>query len=246
MKAPRGPVDRSRPSGTGQRSAADSPSRGLGDAGEVLGADHPLARTIDALASVDRQALAVAGILLASVIAGVEHAQWAPAMALAAAAVLGVLLVAAAGLSHREHDLVLALIIDGHEELPITAVQAERERLMSPRIQACLLATLTALRENRCRYHPPTLTGLLVSCNPRVLAAAGEELREVIDRLSDEQPSAQGAAAVQRLLTNPRSALYGQDPERLRHQARRITHLLATLPDATMSPTHAGRAARIP
>jgi hypothetical protein len=108
--------------GTAARASGAAPR----SASAVLGSDHPLARATDALDSVVRQSLAVAAVLVGSIIDLLAGRTWAATLSASAAIVLVGLTVIATACKQRQRDRALALILEGRENVPVAAVQRQR------------------------------------------------------------------------------------------------------------------------
>ena len=188
----------------------------------VLGADHPLTRAVHALESLGRQALAVAAILLGSIAGIIGGVAWATPSAVSAVIVLLGLGVAAAALTQRRRDHALGLILAGRDEIPITAVQKERQRLSSTRTQRQLANAIDHMVAYALK--PPTLCtrGARPLYTITVVASVADDLQRISQPLRVGRASVRGVALAERLLTDGGSPLYGNEAAVLRDELQRI------------------------
>ena len=219
------------PSSTPRRGARTRLERsGVGELGrpsvaELLGPAHPVARVTGAVAVVERQALAVGIVLVASVVAAAAGRP-AIAVSVGAAVVLVVLVVVVATLLDQRRRRAGDLIAEGHWALPLRAVERERRRLVDPRARARLAKSFERVIEEtlgarRVGFGPPMVC-------PWVAAPVEAELRVVAELLRDACPGLRGVALAQRLLTDGDSALYGQCVAALREELGRVRFLLCS------------------
>lgn len=207
---------------------------GSGDAGrprlacrpadEVLGAEHPLSRTVSALQAVTRHMLTVGALLSVGAVASAAGATWGQPLTAAAGAVLLTLAAAAGVLVASQGDHARALIEHGDENLPIPAVRHERERLLDDDRRADLAGLIDRIVREGTEFSAPGPIRPLY--DPRSIAATADDLREVAELLRSRPRSARGVAAAQRLLINGASPLYGGDARALRTELQRIRFLL--------------------
>jgi hypothetical protein len=190
----------------------------------LLGPEHPLARA-DARMRTLRTQLAVTVLLglsslLASLLAG------SPALHLAAGAgalsvvLFGAVLMARASLRER----ALELIASGREELPLPAVENERNRLSDHVYRRRLARTLDAII---AEPHPRDWWFPMFADREAVHGARAE-LTEIA-RLLRELPNvrARGVALVTRLVRDgATSPLYQGPAPQLREELGRIRHVL--------------------
>ena len=87
-------------------------------ASAVLGASHPLVRTIEAISAVASQSLVVAAALAAGLAAAASGAVWGIPVAGSAAVVLVFLALAAGMLLQRRREEIVDLIAAGDGERP--------------------------------------------------------------------------------------------------------------------------------
>jgi hypothetical protein len=126
-------------------------------ASAVFGPDHSLTRAVDGLESVGRQSRVVAAVLVGSVIDVIQGVAWAAAAALSAVIVLFGLAIVAGVFAQRRRDRALDLIIEGHETVPVAAVQRARERLHAARAQRRLARAIDGMVDQA--LNPPTICG---------------------------------------------------------------------------------------
>ena len=126
-----------RPPGIAAR-AGGAPPR---SASAVLGSDHPLARATEALDSVVRQSLAVAAVLVGSIIDLLAGRRGLPPWPPAPPSSWSGLTAIAAACRQTQRDRALALILEGRESVPVAAVQRQRRRLLDPRTRTTLART---------------------------------------------------------------------------------------------------------
>ena len=140
--------------------------------------------------------------------------------ALALEAVLGCRLVLTL---ETRRALCLELIAEGHERLPLVAVESERERLSDRRHQARLAQSVARLA------HPDPLDGPPFTARPpidrRIVSEIAGQLDEIVDRLRTQQVAPPAVALVEQLISSPTSPLYGSDAERLRRELGRVRYL---------------------
>jgi hypothetical protein len=193
---------------------------------ELLGAAHPLVRVSRRVATVERQALAAAAVLAASV--GVGDHVLASAVRVSAAGVLLVLLVVVAALTDERRRLALDLIVEGLDCLPVRAVARERHRLSGARTQVRLAKSFERVLEEGLGLGPRRLAPApLPMVRSSVAAAVLAELAAVTACLRSG-PGLRGVALVERLLTDGESPLYGEDATALRAELRRARFLLGS------------------
>jgi hypothetical protein len=183
-----------------------------------------MARVMDAIAVVERQAFAVASVLLASALAAGEAAV-AQAVTVGASVVLLVLAAVAATLLDQRRRLAVDLIAEGRGGLPLRAVERERHRLADLRTRARLGNSFErvigeALAPRRLAPDP------LPMVRPWVAAAVAAELSCVAALLRGTSPGLRGVALAQLLLTDGGSPLYGNDVVALREELGRVRFLL--------------------
>ncbi len=114
---------------------------------DLLGAGHPLVHVTDDIRVMAEQSIVVATMLaagLSAVLAGVSEAGAVVVAALLVQVAVTWRLVLRAS---ARRDLVLDLIVDGREDLPLRSVARERRRLLDRRHRVLLARALDALRE---------------------------------------------------------------------------------------------------
>jgi hypothetical protein len=192
----------------------------------LLGASHPLVRTIERLAVVASQSLTVATLLVAGLVAARSGAAWGMPVAASAAFVLLVLAIAAALLLQQRREEVVALIAGGEGGTPLGVVERERERLLSRRTRTALARSLDALVDEAA--NPPAIPARPLF-DPTVVAQAAPELREVAVLLRGEVEDARAVALVWRLICDGAiSPLHCRDADELRVELARIRFVLRT------------------
>ena len=191
---------------------------------DLLGAGHPLVHAIDDMRVRGEQSVVVATMVAASlsaVLAGVSEARAAVVAALVAQIAVTWRLVLRAS---ARRDIVLDLIVDGREALPLRSVARERRRLLDRRHRVLLARALDALREEAAI--PLVRRSSLPLYSRRVVAAVAPELEETAQALRRTDASVRGIALSERLLSGHDSPLYGDDADRLREELRRVRFLL--------------------
>lgn len=190
----------------------------------LLGPDHPLARA-ESLLRLLRGQLAVTVLLgVACVPGSAVLGSAALHLAIGAAALslvlLGAVLLARASLRER----ALELIASGREELPLPAVESERDRLSDRGYRRRLASTLDVINAEpapRDWWSP-------IVADREAVHGARAELAEIA-RLLRELPNvrARGVALVTRLVRDgATSPLYQGPAPRLREELGRIRHAL--------------------
>ena len=199
----------------------------LSSASAFLGSDHPLTRTLEALATVLKQSLVVA-LLLSGAIAGlVAGERWALQAVIAAALVQAAFACAALLLGQDMRALVLDLIIEGRGDLPLPALARQRKRLLQPGTLTALAARIEQVLTDALT--PPRLTALTSAAAPiavREVASLEAELRAIAVALGGRPTDPRGVALVERLLRDGRSGVYGGDASTLREEVNRALFLL--------------------
>ena len=194
--------------------------------GAGLRSDHPLLRATEAVRYTGRQWVDVAAILAGSVIARIEGREWAGPLAFSAASVLLILTVLVAAYKQRERDCAIELVLEGHERVPIVAVQRQRRRLLSEQTRNGLAGNLEDLiRQSGSRS---TLQKRVTPLpfEPTVVRLAADDLGDLIALLRTESVSARGVARAERLVERAVSPLYGQDVGALCEELCRVRDLM--------------------
>jgi hypothetical protein len=168
----------------------------------------------------------VAAVLVGSVIDVIQGVAWAAAAALSAVIVLFGLAIVAGVFAQRRRDRALDLIIEGHEAVPVAAVQRERERLHAPRTQRRLARTIDGMVDQA--LNPPTICGR--GARPlfevAVVALVAEDLRAISRRLRAQRASVRGVALTERLVSDGTSPLYRDQADARRGELRRVHDLM--------------------
>jgi hypothetical protein len=190
----------------------------------LLGPEHPLARA-DSRLRLLRAQLAVTAIL-GIVCLAASRVLGAPALHLAigAAALAGVLLGAVLMARASLRERALELIANGREELPLPAVESERNRLSDRRYRRRLARTLDVISAEP----QPREWWFPIAADREAVHGARVELAEIA-RLLRDLPSvrARGVALVTRLIRDgATSPLYQGPAPRLREELGRIRHVL--------------------
>jgi hypothetical protein len=183
---------------------------------------HPLARAIDARHTVAKQITSVAAILMGSGIAWLEGRHWARPVAVAAAVTISILIPAAACLRERMRDAAIDVILEGHEQLPISAVQRQRSRLRSARTRRGLARSFREIVEEASQPRKLQMRGARPLYHLPVVARVSTELVELVRLLETTSVSTIGAARVERLITDAMSPLYGSSSAELAAELHRI------------------------
>lgn len=201
-----------------------SRTRPASDALEVvlLGSDHPLVQVSDLLQSINRQCFVVATILLGATVAVIERQDWAWMLILGAGFVLSIDALLAVGFRQCKRDHAIDLILNGYQNIPIAAIQDQRQRLLSERTRKSLARVLMRTVEEVSERPRWKTRGTMALYHPKTIADAIDELLAVASALQTDDLSAQGIARAERLLTNGTSPFYGHDQIALRAELRRI------------------------
>lgn len=215
---------RSHPMSTNQQRAGAS---------RVLGPDHPFVRVAAQRSVASEQCLAVSVVLAIGVYGLIHDLSIGAPLTVAAATVLGTLIVRVGALLVSSNRRALDLIAEGRGQLPVKAVMRARRRLLDPAERERLARTLDVIRAEVER--PP---GACHSVRPLysvpVVRAVSSELGEVA-RLVREEGRLRGLAGAEQLVTDGRSPLYGEVEVALRQELGRIRFLLACW-DADRAP----------
>jgi hypothetical protein len=188
----------------------------------ILGPDHPLVQASDLLHSISRQSVVVAGALLGSTVAYLAGQRWAWTLMLGAGIVLAILTLLAAGLQQCRRDRAIDLILKGCQNMPIAAIQCQRQRLLSRRTRTRLARNI---RQTVKEVSKPAWQAREVALFHRqTVANATDDLLAVANALEADHVSAQGAARAERLISDGTSPFYGQDVIALRAELHRIHH----------------------
>ena len=197
---------------------------GHATARDLLGAEHPLARTEARVRTLLQQSTAV---LTFAALAGfawlIEPGGPYPSLLAAAAVVQAALAVALVLAVHAERDAVLRLIAEGRGGLPLATVARVRHTLLRPQRRERLGRSVEKLRGEVAR----PLRGPLPLYSRAVIQSVDGELARVVRLLRAPTVSADGVAMAVLLLSSDSSPLYGDDAERLRDELGRLTFILA-------------------
>jgi hypothetical protein len=194
----------------------------------ALGRDHPLVQATDTLALAIRQWCVVASIVIGGGIASLEGRAWAEPLTIAGAVVLVLLSTLVIGARGRRRDRAIDLILDGHDELPITAVRRERTRLASARTRAALARRFEDMLELTAHPHRARTWATRPLYHLRVVVRATPELLEIVRLLRTQPVSVRGVASAERVIADADSPLYGWDHRALRAKLSRVADLLAS------------------
>lgn len=190
----------------------------------LLGPEHPLARADSRLRTLRAQ-LAVTVVLgLSSLAASLVLGPTALHLAMGAAALSVVLLGGVLLARSSLRDRALELIANGREELPLPAVESERNRLSDRAYRRRLARTLDVLAADP----GPHEWWSPIAANRDAVHGSHAELTEIA-RLLRELPNvrARGVALVTRLVRDgATSPLYQGPAPRLREELGRIRHVL--------------------
>jgi hypothetical protein len=141
--------------------------------------------------------------------------------------VLAILTVMLVSLRQRRRDLAVDLILQGRDNVPISAVRHECERLTSGRTRHALARAFEGITDDATR--PPTLQprGSRPLYHRAVVAPASPELQAIVRLLKMNAGSVSGVARAERVITGAASPLYGWDPGALRDELGRVIELLS-------------------
>jgi hypothetical protein len=190
----------------------------------LLGPEHPLSRADSRLGMLRGQFAVTVALGLASVAGSLVLGSPAVHLAMGAAAVAVVLLVAVLLARGSLRERALELIVSGREELPLPAVESERDRLSDRGYRRRLARTLEVLSADP---DPREWWSPMVA-DREAVHDAHAELAEIA-RLLRELPNvrARGVALVTRLVRDgATSPLYQGPAPRLREELGRIRHVL--------------------
>jgi hypothetical protein len=190
----------------------------------MLGDDHPLARaeSQERLLRAQFAVTVLFGFLAAALVPVLGRASLR--LSIGASVVAGAFAFAAFLARVRLRDRAFDLIASGREDLPVPAVECERERLRERRYRRQIARTLdviTRQQQSRDWWSP-------LYANQEAVHASQGELREIA-RLLRELPTVRacGVALVTRLIRDgATSPLYQGPALRLREELGRIRHVL--------------------
>jgi hypothetical protein len=191
----------------------------------LLGRDDPLVEALDRQAVAVVQLIVATAMLVGSLAGVVTGAHGAIPLALASAVVSIGFGCRAAIRASECRERACDLLIRGRGDLALAVVHRERRRLVDPRRRETLARTYESLGDE------PDASGRVpcracVIVMPSTMAKVRPELALIAALLRDDAASVRGVAAAERLITAGSSSLYGRDDEVLRQDLRRIAHLL--------------------
>ena len=196
-------------------------------AARLLGSGHPLVRALDRRASLHVAAVAVGAMLCGSALLAARGGDSALAVALAAGVVEALTCLRLMLAATEIHSLVLGLLVEGRERLPLPEVQKERARLLDARRRRREAQWLERVANGTdLGFGLPGRVPPLIS--PSVAARARVELLQVAAAVSRDQAGVAGLALLELLVTEPWSPLYGDDPRALREALARVRFLAST------------------
>jgi hypothetical protein len=191
----------------------------------LLGADHPLVRDLERVASAAHQIAAVAAVLAGSAAALLAGSSAAISLIAAAAATALVLLLRMAVLFERRRVHVLELIRQGLADLPIAPVENMCVRLRAARHRRQLIASVETVLRAEVHGWDAVVTPW-VTARPDLLAPIRYELEGICRLLASESARLEGIATIELLLTDGTSTLHHDDVRRLHEDLRRARFLL--------------------
>ena len=196
-------------------------------AARLLGPGHPLVRALERRASLHVAAVAVGAMLYGSLILAARGGHSATPVALAAGVVEALTCFCLMLATTEIRSLVLGLLVEGRERLPLPELQKERARLLDARRRRREAQWLArAANGTDLGFGLPGRVPPLIS--PSVAARARLELLQVAAAVSRDQAGVAGLALLELLATEPWSPLYGDDPRALREALSRVRFLAAT------------------
>jgi hypothetical protein len=193
----------------------------------LLGPDHPLARADSRLRTLQTQLAVTVALGVASVVASVVLGSPALHLAIGAAILSAALLAGVLLARASQRERALELIASGREELPLQAVENERDRLSDRGYRRRLARTLDVITADP----GPLEWWSPITADREAVHGARAELREIA-RLLRELPNvrARGVALVTRLVRDgATSPLYQGPAPRLHEELGRIRHVLVQL-----------------
>jgi hypothetical protein len=190
----------------------------------LLGPEHPLARADSRLRTLRAQLAVTVALGLVSLVASLLLGSTALHLALGAGAVSTVLAGAVMMARASVRERALELIESGREELPLPAVESERDRLSDRRYRRRLARTLDVISADP----GPREWWAPIAANREAVHAARAELSEIARLLRDlPNVRARGVALATRLVRDgATSPLYQGPAPRLREELGRIRHVL--------------------
>jgi len=190
----------------------------------LLGPEHPLARADSRLRTLRAQLAVTVALGFVSLVASLLLGSNALHLALGAGAVSTVLAGAMTMARASVRERALELIASGREELPLPAVESERDRLSDRRYRRRLARTLDVISADP----GPREWWAPIAANREAVHAARAELSEIARLLRDlPNVRARGVALATRLVRDgATSPLYQGPAPRLREELGRIRHVL--------------------
>jgi hypothetical protein len=190
----------------------------------LLGPEHPLARADSRLRTLRAQLAVTVALGFVSLVASPLLGSNALHLALGAGAVSTVLAGAMTMARASVRERALELIASGREELPLPAVESERDRLSDRRYRRRLARTLDVISAEP----GPREWWAPIAANREAVHAARAELSEIARLLRDlPNVRARGVALATRLVRDgATSPLYQGPAPRLREELGRIRHVL--------------------
>ena len=170
------------------------------------------------------QSLVVAVVLSASIVALADGVPAALAFVVATAIVESVLVCDVAMLSCSKRDHVLDLIVEGRGDLPLPALRASGDVFSIADINISWRDWLDGIR--REAEEPVRAARARPIFSVRVIVAVAPDLATLAAQLRSADTNLRGVAAVERLLIDGTSSLYGQDDTLLSEELHRIRYLL--------------------
>jgi hypothetical protein len=190
---------------------------------ELIGRAHTLAQVSRAVTTVERAAVAVGSLVIASVAVWGEAG--ARAVILSGVGLLLGLVVLVAILLDQRHRLALDLIVDGQQWLPVRGMVRERDHVADIRSRARLARSYERIFEDGLGLRR-SAPGPLPMVRPGIAARVLRELAAVAALLRAGDPGLRGVALAERLLIDGASPLYGDDVAALRAELCRARSLL--------------------
>ena len=190
----------------------------------LLGPEHPLARADSRLRTLRAQLAVTVALGFVSLVASLLLGSNALHLALGAGAVSAVLAGAMTMARASVRERALELIASGREELPLPAVESERDRLSDRRYRRRLARTLDVISADP----GPREWWAPIAANREAVHASHAELSEIARLLRDlPNVRARGVALATRLVRDgATSPLYQGPAPRLREELGRIRHVL--------------------
>lgn len=179
-------------------------------------------RAADSLHGAIRQCTLVAAVLAGSIVALIEARARAAPLAVSSGVVLLILTAVVGAFRQRKRDCAIDLILEGHETVPITAVQHQRRRLLSPRTRTTLARNFEDMIEQASKPAQLQMRGARPLSDLGIVAKATPDLHELVGLLHGDHVSARGVARAERLITDGASPLYGHNVSALRAELHRV------------------------